>query len=766
MLPKSKPGPAKPGPAKPGPAKPDPTGPALVERIAGWSVRHRAAAIAGWFALVAVAVLASALIPGGTANSTDPGESGRADRVLSAQRSYAPPQENVLVQHRTRGTADAPRFTADPALRRATRDLVTALRAAPGAVRDLRSPLDDGRQLSKDGRSGLVTFQVAGPNERMDAHYEAAVRAVEAVRARHPDITLAQAGDRSLSRVVDDSIKGDFARAEFFSLPLTVVILLVVFGSLIAAAIPLLLAATTVIGTFGLLQVAARWVPVNSATSSMVLLIGVAVGIDYSLFYLRRAREERAAGHNIAEALRITSRTSGRVVVVSGLTVMLCLSGLLFTGVDNLQGLTVGAALVVGVAMIGSVTVLPALLALLGSWVDRARIPWLGRRRTAAAESRLWSAVARAVVRRPLVWGGSAALALLVLALPALGMRLQDASVTDSLSRDVPAVDAAARMQQAFPGTPAPAWVVIWSKRGGTDAADDPAVRKAVDSLHGRAAASRGALHEPITSAAVDRALLVRVPLASFGYDDTANEALTTLRKHTLPAALGHLDGVDYAVAGKTAITYDFTRRVTDRTPLVFGFVLALAFVLLTVSFRSLAIPLISIVLNLLSIGAAYGVLTWVFQDGHLGSALGFTAYGGVIGWLPLFMFVILFGLSMDYHLFVLSRIRERQRDGAEAREAIVGGIAAGAGVVTSAAVIMTAAFSVFVVLSAIEYKMMGVGLAVAILIDATVVRGVLLPAAMALLGRGRSRRRPVTGPGGMVTASPGTERSSIAPVR
>ncbi|MEU1805213.1 MMPL family transporter [Streptomyces sp. NPDC019937] len=749
-------------------SKPGPAGPALVERIAGWSVRHRAAAIAGWFALVAVAVLASALMPGGTASSTDPGEAGRADRALGAQRVYAPPQENVLIQHRTPDPS-APRFTADPALRRAAQDLVSTLRAAPGTVQGLRSPLYDDRQVSKDGRSGLVTFLIAGPDERMGAHYEAAVRAVEAVRDRHPGVRLAQAGDRSLSRVVDDSIKGDFQRAEFFSLPLTVVLLLVVFGSLIAAAIPLLLAATTVIGTFGLLQVAAHWVPINSATSSMVLLIGVAVGIDYSLFFLRRTREERAAGHGVTEALRITARTSGRVVVVSGLTVMLCLSGLLFTGVDNLQGLTVGAALVVGVAMVGSVTVLPALLALLGGWVDRARIPWPGRRRTAVAESRLWSAVARAVVRRPLVWGGTAALALLVLALPALGMRLQDASVTDSLSRDVPAVDAAARMQRAFPGTPAPAWVVIWGTRdGGTpDVVDDPAVRKAVDSLHGRAAASRGALHEPITTAAVDRALVVRVPLASFGYDDTANRALTTLRRHTLPAALGHLDGVEYAVAGKTALTYDFTRQVTDRTPVVFGFVLALAFVLLMVSFRSLAIPLISIALNLLSIGAAYGVLTWVFQDGHLGSALGFTAYGGVIGWLPLFMFVILFGLSMDYHLFVLSRIREREHEGAEPREAIVGGIAAGAGVVTSAAVIMTAAFSVFVVLSAIEYKMMGVGLAVAILIDATVVRGVLLPAAMALLDRGRSRlrSRSRSRSRGMVTTPPGTERSSITPV-
>ncbi|ADI11405.1 MMPL domain-containing protein [Streptomyces bingchenggensis BCW-1] len=716
---------------------------ALVERVAGWSVRHRALAIAGWFALVVVAVLASAVMPGDTADSTDPGETGRAGQVLDAQQKYPAPQENVLVQARAQDAARP--FTESPELRRATQDLVTTLRRTPGTVTAVRSPLerDGSRLVSKDGRSGLVTFTMAGAQKQWSEHYNAATTAVKTVQARHPQVRLAQAGDRSLSRVVDEGIKGDFKRAEFFSLPLTVVILLVVFGSLIAAAIPLLLAATTVVATFGFLQVLAHWVPVNSATSSMVLLIGVAVGVDYSLFYLRRAREERAAGHDVAEALRITARTSGRVVVVSGLTVMLCLVGLLFTGLDNFKGLTTGAVLVVGVAMVGSVTVLPALLAALGHRVDKARIPWVGRRRTAADQSRAWAAVARAVVRRPLVWGGSAALALLVLALPALGMRLQDAAVTDSLSRKVPTVDAAVRMQEAFPGAPSPASVVIWGKRD-PGAVDSPAVRRAVESLHQRAAASGGALNEPISATKVGRALVVRVPLASFGTDDAANRALETLRKRTLPAALGEAGGadgktdggIDYAVAGKTAFAYDFTNRITDRTPYVFAFVLLLAFVLLVVAFRSPAVALMSIVLNLLSIGAAYGVLTWVFQDGHLSSALDFTSYGGVVGWLPLFMFVILFGLSMDYHIFVLSRIRERRLAGEATREAVVGGVASGAGVVTSAAVIMTAAFSVFVVLSAIEYKMMGVGLAVAVLIDATLVRGVLLPAAITLLGR------------------------------
>jgi putative drug exporter of the RND superfamily len=694
----------------------------ITERIAGWSVRHRALAICGWFTLVLAAVLASGVLGLEQANSTDPGESGRADRVLDAQTTYVPLQENVLVESRT-GTA---RFADDPALRSATRDLTLTLRG----LGTLRSPLDrDGADLiSEDGRSGLVDIQIAGPRDAFAEHYDAIVKGIGEVAARHPQVRLAQAGDKSLSDAVNDGIKNDMKRAEFFSLPLTVIILLVVFGSLIAAGIPLLLAITTVAGTFGLLRVVGHWVPVNSASSSIVLLIGVAVGIDYSLFYLRREREERAAGRSVAEALKISARTSGHVVVVSGLTVMSCLAGLLFTGLDNFRGLTAGAVLVVGTAMVGSVTVLPALLSVLGDHVEKARLPWLGRRRTAAGRSRFWTAVARRVVRRPLLWGGVAALALILMALPALGLRLQDAAVTDSLPPRVPVVAAAIRMQQQFPGSPSPARVVLWEKRRG--ALDDPAVRAAVADLH------------PTSTTRVDRIMVARVPLADFGTGEKANRSLRDLRRKT--AALDGLDGVDHAVAGQTAFAYDFTEVIRNRSPLVFGFVLALSFVLLAVSFRSVAIPLMSILLNLLSIGAAYGVLTWVFQDGHLGSPLGFTAYGGIVGWLPLFMFVILFGLSMDYHIFILSRIRERRAAGDTAVEAVITGIGTSSGVVTSAAAIMTAAFSVFAVLTAIEYKMVGVGLTAAVLIDATLVRGVLLPAAMAVLGE-RVWHRPAT---------------------
>ncbi len=553
---------------------------------------------------------------------------------------------------------------------------------------------------------------------------------------------LAQSGDLSLSTVVEKGIREDVKRSEVLSLPLTIVILLIVFGALVAASVPLLLAGTSVAATFGFLSVLDNFTPINSATTVMTLLIGMAVGVDYSLFFLRRQREERAQGHSVDDAIRISARTSGHVVVVSGITVVLCVSGLIFTGLDNFNGLAISTAIVVGLAVLGAVTVLPALLSLLGDKVDRGRVPWLGKRRTAAENSRFWSAVARAVTRRPALWGGLATALLVLMTLPALGMRLQDPTPAESLPRSMSTIDAAVRTQEAFPGASYPATVVLTAENGGP--VDSPALRSSIRDLETRIDESGGVLNKPVTVAKVDDAVVVRVPLSGAGRDPAADAALAKLRTEALPATVGTVEGVEFAVSGRTANARDFADRVIDRMPFVFGFVLLAAFVLLLLAFRSVAVSLVSILLNLLSIGAAYGVLTWIFQDGHFTSLLGFTPYGGVVGWLPMFMFVLLLGLSMDYHIFILSRIREHRAKGALA--AIVRGTGTSAGVVSSAAVIMVGVFSVFITLSAIEYKMVGVGMAVAVLIDATLIRGVLLPAAMALLGERvwRPSRKPV----------------------
>ncbi len=553
--------------------------------------------------------------------------------------------------------------------------------------------------------------------------------AVSAVAARYPRLRVAEAGGASTDAASGALLDSDFRKAEATSVPITLVLLLAVFGALIAAGIPVVLAGAAVMATISLLAVPSQWLPIGSGTSEVVLIIGMAVGIDYSLFYLRREREERAAGRSSAEALRIAGGTSGKAIVISGLTVMISLAGLFLTGIDEFTGMAFGTITVVGVAVIGSLTLLPAMLAMLGDRADRCRVPFLGRRRTAARPSWLWAGVIRRVVRRPVLWGGAALLVLLALASPALGMRIGNPVI--DLPKNLPVVQTLDRINSEFPDRPAPAEVVVT----GQDLAG-PAARHALTALEHRASAT-GPIRTPVTASVVarGRALVVQVPLAGNGSDNASVKALLTLRGQVLPATLGTAAGLSYAVTGNTASNYDWSATVHARTPIVLAVVCLLAFGVMMIAFRSLLLPVISIGLNLLSVGAAYGLITLIFQDGHLGGLLGFTSYGAIADWVPLFMFVLLFGLSMDYHVFILSRVRERRMAGESTKDALVGGIASSAGVVTSAAVIMVAVFSIFATLSFVDVKTLGVGLAFAVLIDATVVRGLLLPAAMVLLG-------------------------------
>ena len=409
---------------------------------------------------------------------------------------------------------------------------------------------------------------------------------------------------------------------------------------------------------------------------------------------------------------------------------MIALAGLFLTGVSEFTGIALGTIAVVGVAMIGSLTFLPALLSWLGPWADRARVPFLGRRRTAARPSRLWAALVRRVIRHPAAWGLVAALAMLALAAPALGLRLGN-PVDGGFSSKIPIVATYDRISRAFPGGPAPAEVVVT----GHDLAR-PQVTRALSALRDAASAD-GPIRGPIQAESVARgqAVLVSVPLAGNGTDAVSNQALLDLRNHVLPETLGRVPGVSFAVAGNTAESYDDIGVLRGRTPLVLAVVAVLAFLLLLLAFRSVLIPLISVSLTMLSVSAAFGLLTLVFQDGHLAGPLGFTSYGAIVPWVPLFVFVFLFGLSMDYHVFILSRIRELRGRGASTADAVVGGIASSAGVVTSAALIMMAVFSIFATLELVSLKMLGVTLTAAVLIDATVVRGILLPACLALLG-------------------------------
>ncbi len=721
----------------------------IVERVAGWSARHPKTAVAGWLGLVAAAFLTGQLLGTQSLPQYDPGQAGVGEQILHRLNVTTPTTESVLIQPRGSG-ASRRTFATDPRMRRAAQQVAAALGRLRSSAVDIHaagvpiSPAGTGRPrpvasakdtssaaglVSADGHSALVTFEVPGPRSQRDSRVKADLAAVARIQAAYPDLLIAEAGSASASAAGNALLETDFRRAEYSAIPITLILLLVVFGALIAAGIPVVFAGSAVIATISLLAIPSRFLPIRSGTSEIVLILGMAVGVDYSLFYLRREREERTAGLSPADALQTAAATSGRAIVISGLTVMISLAGLFLSGIELFTGMAFGTIVVVGVAVIGSLTVLPAMLSLLGDWADKGKIPVLGRHRTVAPPSRMWAALVRRVVRHPVAWGAVAALAMLLLAAPAFGMRLGNQVV--NLPDSVPVAQTLAKISAAFPGRPAPAQVVVT----GQDLSG-PAVRAAVAALEARAS-STGPIRAPVTATPVasGRGLIIEVPLAGSGSDARSNAALVTLRDRVLPQTIGTLPGVSYAVTGNTAIAYDWATILHARTPIVFGVVAGLAFLVLMLAFGSIALPLVSIALNLLSVGAAYGVVTLIFQDGWLHGLFGFTSGGSIAQWVPLFTFVFLFGLSMDYHVFILSRVRERHDRGMTTADALTSGIAASAGVVTSAAVIMVAVFSIFATLSFVDIKSLGVGLAVAVLIDATAVRGILVPAAMAVLG-------------------------------
>jgi uncharacterized membrane protein YdfJ with MMPL/SSD domain len=698
----------------------------IAARAGRWSATHRKRAIWGWLAFVLIAVYAGSAV--GTKqldnNSSGVGESGRGDRALS-NAFPGSASETVMVQSRT-ATAGAGSFRA------AVSDVEHRL-SVLGFIRSVQSPYAPGNegQISADGHSALVQFEIPdnariNPQDKIDA----ALGAVAAAQRAHQHLRIDELGDASAEKAVSDSISKDFSKAEVTSLPITLGILVAVFGALVAAGVPLLLALTAVAATLGLVGPISHISPVDQAIGSVVLLIGLAVGVDYSMFYLRREREERAAGREPMAAIEAAAATSGRAILVSGLTVMIAMAGMYLAGDPTFSSFASGTILVVAVAVVGSLTVLPAILAWLGDRVEKGRIPLLGRLK-ARKGGGFWSGLVDRVMRRPLIWGGAATAILVALAIPAFGIHTADSGV-DAFPKDMPVIKTYDRMQAAFPGAQVPAEVVVSAKD-----VTAPGVKAGIRDLREAAKGDPHSFGRPVTlSVSPDRTVAdLQIPLAGNGTDSRSNAALGKLREQLIPQTIGQVPGVTADVTGDTAGSKDFNDVLKQRMPLVFAFVLSAAFLLLLVTFRSIVIPLKAIVLNLLSVGAAYGVIVWIFQEGHLEGPLGFNSTGAITSWLPLFLFVVLFGLSMDYHVFILSRIREAYDRGMSTDEAVAHGIKTTAGVVTSAAAVMVAVFSIFATLSFLDFKEMGVGLAVAILIDATLVRAVLLPAAMKLLG-------------------------------
>jgi uncharacterized membrane protein YdfJ with MMPL/SSD domain len=690
-----------------------------------WSATHRKTAIWGWFGFVIVAFAIGGAVGTKTLQQDElgVGESGRAATTIEGafERSA---DELVLVQ------SDTERAT-DPSFRAVVDDVQRRLEHVP-YTKDVESPYAAGNsgQISADGRSALVRFEIVGDDDETQDRVGAALDAVSAAQAANPDFTIGESGDASINKQIEEAISDDFSKALFTSLPITLLILLIAFGALVAAGVPILLALTAVLATIGLMGPISYISAVDSSVNEVILLIGLAVGVDYSMFYLRREREERESGRSESAAIAAAAATSGRAVMISGFTVMIAMAGMYLAGASTFQSFATGTILVVAVAVVGSLTVLPATLAWLGDRIEKGGVPIIKDQPWNAPESAVWSRILNPVLRHPVVSVLAAGGLLVVLAIPAFSLHTANPGVK-SLPQDLSVIKTYNQMQEAFPGGPIPAIVAV-----SANDVTSPEVKGAIAELEGRAA-SNPDFEQPITTdVSSDRTVAqVSIPLAGDGDNAASTAALAELRDRIIPATIGAVPGVTGDVTGYTADSVDFTDTMKSHAPLVFAFVLLAAFILLLFTFRSIVIPFKAIVLNLLSVGAAYGILVWIFQEGHLESVLDFESTGSITSWMPIFLFVVLFGLSMDYHVFILTRIREAYDRGMPSDEAVSHGIKTTAGVVSSAAVVMIGVFAIFATLSLLIFKQLGVGLAMAVLIDATIIRAVLLPATMKLLG-------------------------------
>ena len=711
----------------------------LAASLGSWSARHRTSAIVGWLLLVIVAMLIGSAVGQVTMTQAEygAGESGQAQWLLTNAGVAQPAQELVLV-HSATTTASGSGFQA------AVRAVITDIQAT-GRVQDVRAPA-----VSPGRHDVLIQFAMKGDPNTAAGRVQPVLDAVARARTAHPDVTVEQFGDASANKWFNDTITKDLQRAEWTVVPLALGILLVVFGAVVAALLPVMLALTAFLAANGLLALISHALHVDSSTSSVMLLMGMAVGVDYCLFYLRRDREERARGRDPRTALRIAAATSGRSVLISGLTVIVAMAGMFLAGMQLFAGFAVATILVVLIAMAGSVTVLPALLSLLGDKVEFGRIPFLGRVRKSAGGSRAWKIVLDRVLARPGISAALAAGALLALASPVISIHTEKLSVKQQLPASTPIVQTYQHIMAAFPGGPAPALVVVKAPDIRSAAA-----RQGIAALAGWHSPAIG---QPVEVTVYPAANLaeIQIPLAGTGADAVSQHALSTLHDTIVPATVGKIPGAEALVGGSLAQSNDFNSQLQHGIVPVFLFVLGITFFVMLVAFSSITIAATTIGLNLLSVGAAYGIMVAVFQHGWGAGLIGTTAPGAIESWVPLFVFVVLFGLSMDYNVFVVSRIKEAHDHGMPTQQAIAHGIRATAGVVTSAAVIMVAVFAVFGTLSLQDFKQLSVGLAVAVLLDATVVRGVLLPSVMALLGdrnwylpRWLSRLPRLSGPAG-----------------
>jgi RND superfamily putative drug exporter len=596
---------------------------------------------------------------------------------------------------------------------------VTGTRTALPEVAAVGEPV-----RSADGSAVRVPVTMAGDPDTARRAAGSLVAQTDAVQAAHPDVLVAQTGSASMSAGVDENLGQDLSRTEMISLPVTFVILFLVFGAVVAAAIPVLLAVSAFVGSVGLYAVASWVFPdAGGAAVSVVFLLGMAVGVDYALFYVKRVREEQAragGGLSPAAAVEAAAATSGRAVVTSGIAVIASLAALYVVDDVIFSSIATGAILVVAVALASSITVLPALLVALDRWTRPRRRPGRG------SDGR-WAALLSPALRRPGVTLVAGLVCVAVVALPALGMRLGTEGA-ETFPRSIPAVATYHRLVAAFPETGPSHVVAVRAAR----AADVPG---ALTALAARTGEDALFWPNPDIRASADRTTWTfRVPVPHAANSPAALASLERLRGELLPAELD-LPGVEYAVTGEVARGVDYAAHQNSRIPWVAGLVSLATFVVMLVAFGSVPLAAVGVAVNLAAVAVSWGVLTLVFQGTWAEDLLGFTSTGFVGSRMPMMIFAILAGLSTDYQIFVVSRIREAVRRGVPTRQAVRDGIVGSASVVTSAAVIMLSVFASFLFIDRIELKQAAVGLSVAVLFDALVLRILILPSVLTLLG-------------------------------
>ncbi|MFJ2948951.1 MMPL family transporter [Streptomyces sp. NPDC087226] len=696
--------------------------------MARWSARHPWRAIVGWLVFVALCLGVGSAVGTNSAKTADyrVGEAGRAEALAAEGHLERRSTEQVLISARS-GALDR------AAAQAAAKDLTARMERLPD-VAGVADPM-----LSDDRAILMVEVTLKGEERDAKDKVDTLVEQTAAVQRGHPGLLLQETGSPSISKGVDGQRSDDLALSEAITLPVTLITLLVVFGSVTMAGVPLLLALSSIAGAIGLSMVVSHLSPDAGVGTNVILMIGLAVGVDYTLFYLKREREERArsGGRLGPEALvELAAATSGRAVVVSGLAVVASTATLYLASDVIFSSLATGTIVVVLVSVASSLTALPALLVKLGKRAERKE---LRRARSGkpvrqgkgrGAGGRMWAALLRPATRHPLVTLCVSVLGLLALVTPLAGLKITEMS-RDTHSRDIPAMRVYDRLNEAFPEQRVTHQVVVRA-----DASQTADVTSALRTVARRAAADPlFAGTSRIRTSADHRTNVLELKVPHLGNSGQAYASLDRLRDDYLPATVGGIDGAEFGVSGDVARYADYPAHQNGKLPLVLGALLLVTFAMTVYAFRSVVLGLIGVVLNLLSAAAALGLLVLVFQGTWAEGLLDFHSTGSIGSRVPLFLFVILFGLSMDYQVFVVSRIREAAAAGAPTRQAVLDGIRSSASVVTSAAVVMTTVFASFVFLHIIEMKQIGFVLAAAVLLDAFVVRILVLPSAMLLLG-------------------------------